>query len=98
MRPCTGVSSSAVAHGSASQPAIDRATSTARRLRIVPKPPARAVRRSRRLWSEPVALGPERRLRAVGHAELAEDPRQVRLDGLLADLQAAGDQLVRQAL
>ena len=46
----------------------------------------------------PVALGPQRGLRAVGHAELAEDPRQVRLDGLLADLQPAGDQLVRQAL
>src|SRR5436190_23504328 len=45
-------------------------------------------------WSDAVALGPQRRLRAVGDAELAEDPRQVRLHGLLADLQAPGDQLV----
>src|SRR3954462_1559205 len=45
-----------------------------------------------------VPLGPQRRLRPVRQVELAEDPRQVRLDGLLADLQAAGDQLVRQAL
>ena len=64
-------------------------------------PPRCQLRRSRdsmRLSAQPVALGPQRRLRAVGHVELAEDPRQVRLDGLLADLQAARDQLVRQAL
>src|SRR3954447_1954266 len=45
-----------------------------------------------------VPLGPQRRLRPVRHVELAEDPRKVRLDGLLADLQAAGDELVRQSL
>ena len=48
--------------------------------------------------AQAVALGPQRRLGAVGDAELAEDPRQVRLDRLLADLQPARDQLVRQAL
>ena len=51
-----------------------------------------------RLSAESLALGPERGLRAVGHVELAEDPGQVRLDGLLADLEPAGDQLVRQTL
>ena len=45
-----------------------------------------------------VPLGPQRRLGAVGDAELAEDPREVRLDGLLADLEPARDQLVRQPL
>ena len=44
-----------------------------------------------------VALSPERGLRAVGHAELAEDAREVRLDGLLADLQPPRDELVRQS-
>src|SRR4051812_34269004 len=47
---------------------------------------------------EPVALGPEGRLRAIGHADLAEDPRQVRLHRLLGDLEAPRDQLVRQPL
>src|SRR5262249_11908376 len=47
---------------------------------------------------EPAALGPQRGLRAVGHAERAEDRGQVRLDRLLADLQAPRDQLVGQAL
>src|SRR3954453_3939998 len=45
-----------------------------------------------------VPLGPQRRLRPVRHVELAEDPGEVRLDRLLADLQAAGDELVRQSL
>ena len=47
---------------------------------------------------EAVALGPQRRLGAVGDVERAEDPREVGLDGLLADLEPAGDELVRQAL
>src|SRR3954452_15136825 len=46
--------------------------------------------------ADAVALGPERGLRAVADAELPEDPRQVRFDRLLADLQAPCDQLVRQ--
>src|SRR4051794_2038060 len=43
-----------------------------------------------------VAVRPERGLSAVGHADLLEHPREVRLDRLLADLETAGDQLVRQ--
>src|SRR3954464_633446 len=48
--------------------------------------------------ADAVALGPERGLRAVGDIELPEDPRQVRFDRLLADLEPARDQLVWQAL
>src|SRR5205823_10329243 len=47
--------------------------------------------------TDAVALGPERGLRAVADADPLEDVREVGLDGLLADLQAARDQLVRQA-
>ena len=43
-----------------------------------------------------VALRPQRGLRAVGDPEHAEHAREVRLDGLLGDLQPAGDQLVGQ--
>ena len=45
-----------------------------------------------------MALGPQRGLGAVGDVDGAEDARQVRLDRLLADLEAAGDELVRQPL
>jgi hypothetical protein len=41
-----------------------------------------------------VALGPEGGLDAVEDADAAEDARQVRLDGLLADVEAPGDLLV----
>src|SRR3954453_1215776 len=54
-----------------------------------------ALRRGAVGADEPVALGPERRLGAIGHADRAEDVRQVRLDGLLADAQAHRDELVR---
>src|SRR4051812_26991859 len=37
---------------------------------------------------------PERRLHAVGHADLPVDARQVRLDRLLADAEAPRDDLV----
>src|SRR3954452_8141899 len=53
-----------------------------------------ALRRRAVGADEPVALGPERGLRAVRDADRAEDVRQVRLHGLLADAQAHGDQLV----
>ena len=48
-------------------------------------------------WSDPVPLGPERGLGAIGDVELAKDPREVGLHGLLADLEAPCDQLVGQA-
>src|SRR4051812_10765226 len=51
-----------------------------------------------RFPAKAVALGPQRGLGAVGDVELAEDPRQVRLHRLVADLQLAGDELVGQAL
>ena len=44
---------------------------------------------------EPVALRPQRRLRAVGDAEGLEDAAHVVLDRLLGDVQPPGDQLVR---
>src|SRR4051812_38701517 len=47
---------------------------------------------------EPVALGPQRRLRAIGDADLAEDPREEGLDRLLGDVEPARDELVRQPL
>jgi hypothetical protein len=43
-------------------------------------------------------LGPQGGLRAVGDADLREHLGQVCLDGLLADLQPTGDELVREAL
>src|SRR5947209_8015928 len=48
--------------------------------------------------SDALALRPERGLGAVGHADLAEDAGQMGLDRLLADLQTAGDELVREPL
>src|SRR5436190_364557 len=51
-----------------------------------------------RFSAKAVALGPQGRLRAVGHVELAEDPREVRLHRLVADLQLARDELVGQSL
>src|SRR3954466_4894616 len=51
-----------------------------------------------RFPAEAMALGPQRRLRAVGDVELAEDPREVRLHRLVADLQPARDELVREPL
>ena len=45
-----------------------------------------------------VVVRPERGAGAVGHAELAEHPAEVGLDGPLADAQPAADLLVGQAL
>src|SRR4051794_30166641 len=44
---------------------------------------------------EAVLAGPQRGLRAVGDADLAENAGQVRLDRRLADLEASRDELVR---
>src|SRR3712207_612414 len=43
-------------------------------------------------------LDPERGLRAIGDADGLEDARDVRLDGLLRDAEAARDELVGQPL
>lgn len=42
-----------------------------------------------------MSLGPERGLGAVAHIKLLKDGREVVLDGLLADLQAHRDHLIR---
>src|SRR5262249_11814293 len=53
--------------------------------------------RDRRRADQMIADGEERELETVRHAELAEDLRQVVLDGLLAQREALRDFLVRQA-
>src|SRR3954452_18212591 len=47
---------------------------------------------------QPMALDPQRGLRAGGDAERLEDARHVRLDRLLRDPEALGDDLVGQAV
>ena len=44
------------------------------------------------------ADGPDRRLRAIGNADLAQDVLHVFLDRLVADVQGVGDFLVRQSI
>ena len=52
------------------------------------------------LWNsgKSVAYGPDRRLRPIVDADLAEDVLDVLLDGLIADVEHLGDLLVRQSL
>jgi hypothetical protein len=45
-----------------------------------------------------VVARPQRRARAVGDADPAEDVAEVHLDGALTDAERAGDLLVGQAL
>ena len=47
--------------------------------------------------TDPVPLGPQRRLRPIGDADRPEDAREMGLDRLLADRELARDQLVREA-
>src|SRR5688572_2077264 len=63
---------------------------------MVPRP-RDSRNRTSVLRPEPVPLGPQRSLRPVGDPDRAEDARQVRLHGLLADRELARDQLVRKA-
>src|SRR5215207_10870419 len=58
----------------------------------VPGPVSRSVAQGAR------PLGPQGRLRAVGHPDALEEVREVTLHGLLADAPAARDLLVREAL
>src|SRR3954453_6822048 len=51
-----------------------------------------------RLRAEVVTLCPQRGLGPIGDADLSENAREVRLDGLLADLELACDQLVGKSL
>src|SRR4051812_49150280 len=64
-----------------------------------PAPPRRiGGGRADRGREEPVDVGVAARLRAVRHAELAVDVREVELDGLLGDAEARGDLAVGPAL